>query len=181
MHNSVSSEMNVLVSCFMLGLVSALIFDVFKAWRIGKFVKPGQLIVQDILYFVIISFVVFYFILKINGAEIRGYMICSAVVSFVLYRILLSKYIIRVFIWIKKLIKYAVKIALMPIVAIGKIAILPILKIKQKLLSKKAKIALTIKRFCFKIKCNVGFLWLGNIFCKERKPCRRKRKPEKRV
>ncbi len=181
MSNSVTLEINVVVSCFVLGIICGIIFDLFKAARFGKIVKARQLVLQDIFYYIIISVVIFSFILKLNGAEIRGYMMVSSIVAFVIYRWLLSAYVVRIFIWTNKLIKYILKIMLYPVISLCRIIILPFLKIKQKLLSKKAKIALTFKQFCFKIKCNVGILYLGNKFCKERKPCRRKRKPEKRV
>ena len=82
---------------------------------------------------------------------------------------------------VKRIILYLLKMLLIPFITVGKILILPFLKIKSKLLSKKTKISLTFRQFCFKIKCNIGMLWLGNKVCKERKPCRRNRKPQKRV
>ena len=87
----------------------------------------------------------------------------------------------RVLLWIKKIVKLIVKIVFWPVITICKIIVLPFLKIKQKLLSKKAKIALTFKRFCFKIKCNVGNLCVSEKLYKERKPCRKEQKPGKRV
>jgi len=68
-----------------------------------------------------------------------------------------------------------------PLVAVYRIINTPFLYIKRKLLSKIAKIALTFKEFCFKIKCNVGMLCVSKKIFKERKPCRRKQKPGKRV
>ena len=181
MLNSVSFEFNVLASCFLLGIICGAIFDLFKAVRFGKTVKTSHLILQDILYYLIISIVIFLFILNVNGAEIRGYMPVSSILAFVLYRCLLSRSVVRLFIWMIKITKYIVKILFFPLKALCETIILPFLKIKQKLLSKKAKIALTIKRFCFKIRCNVGKNCTCNKICKERKPCRRKQKPEKRV
>ena len=181
MQNSVSGEINVLAGYFVLGLFCAIIFDVFKAIRFGKVVKMHQVIFQDVLYYLIISIVIFNFILKLNGAEIRIYMICSAIGAFLLYRFTISKYVVRIFIWMKKLGKYALKLALLPIITLLKLIFWPFLKIKQKLLAKKAKIALTFKQFCFKIKCNVGMVCKDNKLCKERKKCRIKQKPGKKV
>lgn len=181
MQNSVGVEVNVFVSCFVLGIMCGVIFDFFKVARFGKRVKMSQLILQDALYYLIISVIIFNFILKVNGAEIRVYMPASAILSFIIYRLALSGYVVRILIWMKKLFNYIAKILFFPVRYLCKIIILPFLKIKQKLLSKKTKIALTFKRICFKIKCNVGILCRSNKFCKERKPCRRKQKPEKRV
>ena len=181
MQNSVSFEINVLVSCFVLGLVCGIIFDFFKAARLGKFVKTGHLIMQDIVYYCIISVIVFHSILRVNGAEIRGYMPVSAITAFILYRFLLSNFFVRILRWLYKLAAYMIKMVLLPARILSKILILPFLKIKHKLLSKKAKIALTFKRFCFKIKCKVGMLCIGKNNCKERKPCQREQRPGKKV
>ena len=181
MHNSVSSEINVLAYYFLLGVICAVVFDIFKPIRFGKRISTLQLVFQDILNYLIISFLIFNFIIKVNGAEIRGYMICSAVVAFVLYRLLISRFVVRFFVLAKRIIIYLIKMLLIPFITVGKIVILPFLKIKAKLLSKKTKIALTFQQICFKIKCSIGMLWLGNKICKERKPCRRKQKPQKRV
>lgn len=181
MQNSVIAEINILISYFLLGGVCGLIFDLFKAFRYGKAIRTWQLFFQDTLYYCIVSVIVFIYILRINGAEIRGYMVCSALAAFVLYRTVLSQYFVRILVCTGKVLKYVIKMAVLPVMFVCKIVSLPLLKIKQKLLSKKTKISLTFKQFCFKIKCNVGMLCRSNKICKERKPCRRKQKPEKRV
>ena len=181
MQNSVGSEINELVSCFVLGLLCGIIFDFFKAIRYGKYVKAYQLVLQDVLYYIIVSGILFNFILKLNGAEIRAYIVFSVICAFLVYRLTISRYVVRILIYMFKLVKYIIKIALLPVLMAGKIIILPYLRIKQKLLSKKAKIALTFKQICFKIKCNVGMLYIGKKICKERKPCRKEQKPKKRV
>lgn len=177
MNNSVSMEINVLVSCFCLGIICGIIFDLFKAMRYGKIVELWKLVLQDVLYYCIISVVIFSFILKVNGAELRGFMPVAAVIAFVTYRAFLSKYFVGFILVTKRIVGRLVKIILLPVFSLTKIIFLPFLKIKEKVLSKKTKIALTFKQFCFKIKCNVGMLCVGNKICKERKPCRRKQKP----
>ena len=181
MNISVSVEVNVFFSCFVLGLLYGVIYDFFKSVRWGKKVKNINLVLQDVLYYIIISVLTLCIILKINSAQIRGYMPIAVIISFIIYRLTLSRYIVRIFIWLNAIVKYIIKLLFSPVIYLCKIIILPFSKIKRKLLSKKTKIALTFKQFCFKIKCNVGILCTGEIFCKERKLCRRKRKPGKKV
>ena len=152
MHNSVSSEINVLASYFILGIICGIVFDIFKALRFGKRISYLQLVFQDVLYYLIISFVIFNFIIKVNGAEIRGYMIFSAAMAFMIYRLLVSKFVVRLLVIVKRIILYLLKMLLIPFVTISKFLISPFLKIKSKLLSKKTKISFTFRKFCFKIK-----------------------------
>lgn len=181
MQNELSVEINVLLSSLWLGIICGIIFDFFKLIRYGKYVKTMLLVIQDILYYTIISVIIFRTILSVNGAQIRWYMPIAALCAFSVYRFLFSSYILRILLWSKKILKLIVKILLLPVMFLYKIIIFPFFKIKQKLLSKKSKIALTIKEFCFKIKCKFGKFYVCKNFCKERKPCRRKQKPEKRV
>jgi len=104
MQNFVGFEINIVSVCLFLGIVCGIVFDMFKAARYGKVIKVWQLILQDSIYYCIISVIIFLSILKVNNAEIRGYMPIFAVLSFMLYRYLLSRYVVRCFVWLYRVI-----------------------------------------------------------------------------
>lgn len=185
MINTLGYEVKVFVWCIVLGVICGVVFDLFKALRYGKAIKKWTLVIQDVLYFVIITIISFEMILYINGAMLRFYMPFAALAAFVFYRFIISEKIVWFLVKLKLLLvsifKLICKITVFPIIRLLKLLAIPFLRIKHKVLRKKVKIALTFKRFCFKIKYNVGMLFIGKNVCKERKPCRRKQKPPKKV
>ncbi len=185
MSNSVSAELNTLLHCAELGILCGVIFDFFRAWRYGKSVNMPSVVIQDLIYFAIITCVIFKTIFNTNGAQLRLYMPIVLIAFFVMYRVTFSNKILCALVavksFLKKVLLLVVKLLFFPVKCIVKILLKPFLAIKRKLLQKKVKIALTFSKICFKIKCNVGMLFSGKKDCEERKPCRRKRKPEKRV
>ena len=185
MSNSINAELFTLLRCAELGLLCGVIFDFFKAWRYGKTMNMIVLVIQDLLYFLIITCVIFKTIFHTNGAELRVYMPIVLTIFFALYRMTLSDKIVRLLVIVKsflnRLFKMVLNVAFFPIKCIIKTFIKPFLAIKRKLLQKKVKIALTINEICFKIKCNVGMVFNCKKYCEERKSCRKKRKPGKRV
>lgn len=185
MNNSVANELNTLLVSCVLGIAFGVIFDVFRAFRYGRAVSLKMVVFQDIVYFVIITVLTFETILSANGAELRLYMPIASLTMFLLYRTLLSKKILMAFVLIKnicfKIFKTMVKIIFFPLIKVVQLTVSPFLALKNKLLRKKVKFALTFRQICFKIKCSVGMLTKSNNVCKERRTCRKKRKPEKRV
>ncbi|MBQ2897384.1 MAG: spore cortex biosynthesis protein YabQ [Clostridia bacterium] len=185
MTNSFCSEIKVLVCCIILGIASGVIFDFFRALRYGTVVKHFTIIVHDGIFYLLTAMLTFKVLLFINGAQLRFYMPVSALIGFIFYRLIISQQILLLFVNIKKLLvsvlKITFKIAVLPVVKILKWLLTPVLLLKRKILIKKDKIALTFDRFCFKIKCNVLKLFGGRKICKERKPCRKKQRPQKRV
>lgn len=185
MTNSLNVEISVFFSCVILGLTIGIIFDFFKALRYGAVVKHFIVIIQDVIFCTIAAFVAFVTILNANGAQLRLYMPLGTIIGFIFYRLLFSKYVLLLLVAIKKMVihilKFVIKILTIPFLKITEILLKPFLALKRKVLRKKVKFALTFNKFCFKIKCKVLKLFSGRKICKERKLCRKKLKPGKRV
>lgn len=80
-----------------IGIILAIIFDFFRAYR--KFKKPtnSELIIQDILYFSIATIIIIVGIINILESSIRFYVILAMIVGIVIHAYKISKYTIRLF------------------------------------------------------------------------------------
>lgn len=95
--NSNFQLLSIIVS-FLLGLGFAFLYDLVKAWRRVK--KSNRLAVffQDVIYFFLISLVTFLFLLAFSRGEIRAYVLLPIFLGFVVWSLLISKYICRFFV-----------------------------------------------------------------------------------
>lgn len=185
MKNSFCYEIDKFFYYIILGVICGVIFDFFAALRCKKTVKMLTVIIQDIFFYVIITLLTFFVMLHLNSAELRVYIFIAMLLGFVTYRITVSKRVVVLFFnignIIRKIVKVFITITIFPIFKIIRCMLKPLLFLKHKFLRKKLKFALTFKSFCFKIKCKVLKLFSGIKICKERKPCRKKQRPQKRV
>ena len=119
----------------LLGAVSGFIYDIFRIIR--KIVKHPDFLTQfeDLLYWVVVSILFFYYILHRNSGEVRIYAIIGMFSGMCLYFLTLSKLIIRASVFIidlvKKIISAAVRIILIPLKFLVKLLSYPGLAIKK--------------------------------------------------
>ena len=103
----------------LLGAVSGIAYDIFRIIR--KIIKHPDILTQieDMLYWLVISVLVFYFILHRNNGEVRIHAIIGVFTGMCLYFLSLSRLIIAASVFIidliKKIIIASVKILLFPV------------------------------------------------------------------
>jgi len=144
----------------------AFIYDIFRIFR--KLVKHTAFFVylEDVIYWIIVSFAMFYFMLSQNYGEIRIFTIIGAAIGAVLYLAILSPTVMKVSIividFLIHVITAAIGIILAPIKLSIKIISIP-LKIIVKLLKKPAKICKNLLQksvTCVKMKSRkVFYTW----------------------
>src|SRR5699024_4339163 len=124
MDSSLSLELHIFLTSIFGGIVAGFIYDLYKAFR--YFFKPNKIItyVQDFLFWVTITYVFFYTLLKINWGEIRGFIILGFFIGIIIYIITFSKYIypmtVRICGILKRIIKATLSLILYPFIYLKK-------------------------------------------------------------
>lgn len=93
MESSLILELHIFLTSIYGGIIAGLVYDIYRAIRYHS--KPSKVItyIQDFLFWVIITYVFFYTLIKINWGEIRGYIIFGFFIGVIIYIITFSKYI----------------------------------------------------------------------------------------
>lgn len=93
----------ILSLCF--GFVFCFVYDLFRAFRICFKFKDLTIAFQDIFYFLVTSITTFCLLLVTVNGQIRGYILFGILIGFLIFKIIFSKPITVVFVYIIKLIK----------------------------------------------------------------------------
>lgn len=96
----------------LTGILLGVLFDIFRILR--KSFKTSDLItyVEDIIFWVIAGFILFYTVYKFNNGEIRSYVLLGIAVGLSMYLIIFSKIFININVTVITFIKnICVKIA----------------------------------------------------------------------
>lgn len=111
-----------LMAC-LSGLLSGFIFDVFRVKR--KLVRTPDFLVniEDILYWLIISIVLFSLMYYSNEGELRSYILLGLIIGVIIYICIFSRY---VFIILVKTITIIIKIIMFPVNIVLKIFRVPL-------------------------------------------------------
>jgi len=116
---SMANQTTFFMLTLLIGVVSGFIYDIFRIMR--KLVKHPDILIQfeDLLYWLVVSILVFYFILHRNSGEVRVYAIIGVFSGMCLYFITLSILVIKVSVFIieiiKKIISTAIYLMLFPL------------------------------------------------------------------
>jgi len=152
---SIHEQTMLFLSTILAGVGMAVIYDMFRIFR--KMVKHSNTLVylEDAAYWIIVSILMFYFMLSQNYGEIRIFTIIGAAIGAVLYIATLSPFIIKFSViiidFIIRIIATAVKIILAPIKLLVKIISLPIKFIKNLLKKPLQKLIICVKINVWKI------------------------------
>lgn len=118
MDNSLILELHIFLTSIYGGIIAGLVYDLYRTIRYHS--KPNKFItyIQDFLFWLIITYVFFYTLIKINWGQIRGYIVLGFLMGVIIYIITFSKYIyplaVKVAGAIKKIIKGIIYLILYP-------------------------------------------------------------------
>lgn len=92
---SVSSQFNLLIFSLLAGVITGLLFDFYRVIR--GLEEPNGIVtfIEDTLFWILTSVIVFVFLLHTSFAYMRGYVYISIAVGIILYMTIVSKYIIK--------------------------------------------------------------------------------------
>lgn len=124
MITSISSQATIFLCTIIGGAVIALIYDLFRILR--KTVRTGSLVihVEDLLFWLIVSIVMFMTIYYSNDGELRVFMFIGACIGVILYVLLLSRIVMASSLFIIRIVSY-------PFVLIIRILKAPVCKLAQ--------------------------------------------------
>jgi spore cortex biosynthesis protein YabQ len=85
-------------------MIIAFVYDIFRVRR--KAIKSGNLIVyfEDFIYWIIVALVLFAVVYRSNEGEIRGYLILGVIIGITLYAFLLSRIVMKVFLFLIRVV-----------------------------------------------------------------------------
>ena len=87
-----------------LGVIYSAFYDVFRALRTVSNPKGIEVFIQDIIYFLIISFTTFIFLLSLTNGEIRVYILFGILLGFCGFYFTVSKYFLKMLSFVFKAI-----------------------------------------------------------------------------
>lgn len=108
MNDSLMLELHIFLTSIYGGIIVGLVYDLYKSLRYLS--KPSKIItyIGDFLFWIIMSYIFFYTLVKINWGEIRGYILFGFFLGIIIYMIVFSKYIYPIFVKMTALIKKCV-------------------------------------------------------------------------
>ncbi|MCL2592766.1 MAG: spore cortex biosynthesis protein YabQ [Defluviitaleaceae bacterium] len=136
---SMSYQVRLFLFTILIGAFLGIIYDIFRILR--KAFKHGKLLtnIEDIIYWLFVTFVMFYLMLNRNYAEIRFFVILGAFSGMIVYFLTISRFVRKIAIIV---IGFAIKIILIPLKIIFKILKFPVMlifKMLKKILSPAKK------------------------------------------
>ncbi len=97
--SNATQVMNFLYS-IALGVIFAIIYDIFRSIRVVKVHSAIMVFLEDIFYFSIISTATFIFLLAVTYGEIRAFVIIGIGIGFLLFFLTLSRYFLKILTYI---------------------------------------------------------------------------------
>jgi spore cortex biosynthesis protein YabQ len=136
---SVSSQAYAFILSVAGGMVIALVYDAFRVFR--KAVKTGRIVtnVQDLLYWLIVSVIMFLTLFFSNDGELRAYLFVGAFLGVVLYTLLFSKIVMGSSLFIIRIATTVVK-AMVRFISIPVKCIIKYIKRMRENIKKKSDI-----------------------------------------
>lgn len=100
-------ELSTVLSSAFLGMAAAFIYDCIRVVRrIIRHKKVWTIAVEDIIYWVCMSFLAFSATYNLSNGAVRGFMVVTAILGALLYRAVLGKYYVK---YMTKLINFLIK------------------------------------------------------------------------
>lgn len=96
MLSTVASQSNLLLYSMFAGVLTGMLFDLYRVLR--GFENPNKILtfIEDTLFWILTSIIVFIFLLKTNYAYMREYVYITIALGILIYIFVLSKSFIKV-------------------------------------------------------------------------------------
>lgn len=93
MENTLIIDLTIFLGAVYGGLIAGFLYDIYKTFR--YFSKPNKWItyIGDFLFWVLLSFLFFYVVVRLNWGEIRGYIVLGFLLGILIYNKVFSKFI----------------------------------------------------------------------------------------
>lgn len=115
MQSNVMQQLIEFFDFIIIGIIIALIFDFFRAYRKYKKVSNSTVMFQDILFFSIVSIVIIFSIIYILDSNIRLFIFVAVILGILIYISIFSKYFLKIYDIILKLFFDTISFIFLPI------------------------------------------------------------------
>ena len=112
---TLSEETTVFLVFVVMGMLFSIIFDVFRAIRKIKKVKNKTIYIQDIIYFLIIGFILLFLIVTYMNTELRVYLILAIFLGIIIYISTIGNMVMNFIVRVLKLGDKIIEFLLLPI------------------------------------------------------------------
>ncbi len=109
------------ISYIIIGSIMCILLDIFRAYRKYKKVGRNIIILQDIVYFILLIVIVIFANVFLLHSQIRFYLVIGICMGIFCYYVLISKFIINIYINIFKMNKVLINFIFMPITLIRQV------------------------------------------------------------
>ena len=91
----IQNQTYVFLCSLFVGMILAVIFDFFRILR-RKGNTPNYVVyIQDIIYWIIVTFIIIMSAFITNDGELRGYMFIGYILGAIIYIVTISRYILK--------------------------------------------------------------------------------------
>ena len=97
MDDIVANQVMNFLQFITIGIIIALIFDFFRAYRTRKKVSNFSVMIQDIIYFFIVTIIIVFSIVNFLDSSLRLYVFIAIVIGIMIYISILSKFILKIY------------------------------------------------------------------------------------
>lgn len=112
----VSNQVVDFLEFVLIGTLIACIFDFFRGYRKFKSVNTLSVIIQDIVYFIIVTIIIIFSIVELLDSQIRLYILLGILIGCSIYFCTVSKYVIKFYILFFNMFKEIVSTIFLPII-----------------------------------------------------------------
>ncbi len=91
MDNTLILDLHIFLGSIYGGLIAGFVYDLYKTIRYYSKPSKFRTYLGDLLFWIILSILFFYILLKINWGEVRGYIIIGFLFGIFLYKKIFSK------------------------------------------------------------------------------------------
>lgn len=112
----VSNQVIDFLEFVFIGALIACIFDFFRGYRKFKSVNTMSVIIQDIIFFIIVTIIIIFSIVKLLDSQIRLYIFLGILIGCAIYFSTISKYIIKLYIIFFNMFKEIINAIFLPVI-----------------------------------------------------------------
>ena len=115
----ISNQAYIFMIFILIGIIIGIVFDIFRIFRKTIKTRDSITYIQDILFCLITGFLLLYGIFQFNQGEIRIYMFISVILGITIYILTISKYFIKINVFLLNkiitIVKKLINILIIPI------------------------------------------------------------------
>lgn len=99
----------------VVGVVISIIFDFFRAYRSARKTNNFMVLIQDIIYFFLVTIIIVFCIVNILDSNLRLYIFFAILLGVVTYISILSKFFLKLYNKFFKTITFIVDLIILPL------------------------------------------------------------------